>query len=95
MVEVYHDVLNQPRTYVLFLLNFSLKAEHPDSISLIGGVDMDADGWVSLGLPTVLVFMRSDTEFDFVGGFITEFTPDGNAQIFRSDFEEFLKANAQ
>lgn len=93
MIEVYNEISNYSGTYLLFRLEYSLKADCPNSLFLAGGMDIDTDGWMTIGIPPTLVFKKNDSDFIFLGEFITEFDPDGSAQIFRSDLERFLTEN--
>lgn len=95
LAEVYSDVPGHPGTYLLFTVSYSLKANDPNAVILVGGLDIDADGWVTDGMSDTLVILSSANGLDLVGGYQTEFTADGNAQVFRSDFENWLGSKAQ
>lgn len=92
--EIYKDVSGNPGTYLLFTVSYSLKANDPNAVVLVGGLDMDTAGWVTDGMPDTMVILSSANGFELVGGYQTEFTADGNAQMFRSDFENWLGSRA-
>jgi hypothetical protein len=95
LIGVYDDNPAKAGQYLLYSLDYQLKATQPDYLFLPGGLGVDDSGWMSLGLPTTLVFRQSLFDLDCLGGFVTEFTPDGNEEVFRSDLTQWLQNNGR
>lgn len=87
LAEVYEK---DGHTYLLYELRYRLKADRPDALVVFD--EKVEDGWLVPAVPTVFVVEQKDgNAFSWLGGYQTEFTPDGYAEGYRMDFEAFLK----
>ncbi len=87
LAEVYEK---DGHTYLLYELRYRLKADRPDALVVFD--EKVEDGWLLPAVPTVFVVEQKDgNAFSWLGGYQTEFTPDGYAEGYRMDFEAFLK----
>lgn len=85
MAEVFQKDGN---TYILYSLRYSVKADRPEAVVLFD--DTMKDGWLSMNAISTLVFQTNCGTFALIGGYITEFSANGNNEVYQADFESWL-----
>ena len=85
MAEVFQENGN---TYILYSIKYSLKADQPGAVVIFE--DTLKDGWLSINEVTTYVVQISNSEFTSLGGYTTEFSADGNKEVYKADFEKWL-----
>jgi hypothetical protein len=77
------------RLYLLFNVDYSVKADNPENVKIFD-YKME-NGWLSDPMPsTLVVSLKAPWDFSYEGGYKTEFTSDGNNEIYYSDFKSWI-----
>ena len=88
MAEVFQE---NGTTYILYSLKYSVKADNPEAVIVFE--DTLKDGWLVINAVTTYVVQMDGGKFTSLGGYTTEFSADGNKEMYKIDFENWLAEN--
>ena len=88
MAEVFQE---NGTTYILYSLKYSVKADNPEAVIVFE--DTLKDGWLVINAVTTYVVQMDGGKLTSLGGYTTEFSADGNKEMYKIDFENWLAEN--